>query len=215
MSKLLRLHQWNQMSRLLDGSASPPPCCGTESGSYLRLIDSCITQRKAHGPSRTCNESKEEEEAAPMEPNVSPPRRVSPPIPIEGLNSPLNPSTLILSLVTNHMSLLMRGSGSVHESMESNISPPRRVRFPTLFFCFTLVTGSRRSLSLKLSDTRVYEPQIRARLGTSGTKCLASSTGQLPRPPKTSAKTVATLNAVWCYGKGGTRNFLLLYYSQA
>jgi len=30
--------------------------------SYLRLIDSCITQLKAQGPSRTCNESKEEEE---------------------------------------------------------------------------------------------------------------------------------------------------------
>ena len=34
------------------------------------------------------------------------------------------------------------------------------------FFFFTLGTGPRRSLSLKLSDTRVYEPQIRARLGT-------------------------------------------------
>jgi len=31
-------------------------------GSYLRRIDSCITQIKAQGPSRTCNESKEEEE---------------------------------------------------------------------------------------------------------------------------------------------------------
>ena len=31
-------------------------------GSYLRLIDFCITQLKAQGPSRTCNESKEEEE---------------------------------------------------------------------------------------------------------------------------------------------------------
>ena len=30
-------------------------------GSYLRLIDSCITQLKAQGPSRTCNESQEEE----------------------------------------------------------------------------------------------------------------------------------------------------------
>ena len=30
-----------------------------------------------------------------------------------------------------------------------------------LFFFFTLVTGPRRSLSLKLSDTRVCEPQIR------------------------------------------------------
>ena len=35
-----------------------------------------------------------------------------------------------------------------------------------VFFFFTLVTGPTRSLSLKLSDTRVYEPQIRARLGT-------------------------------------------------
>jgi len=30
--------------------------------AYLRLIDSCITQLKAQGPSRTCNESKEEDE---------------------------------------------------------------------------------------------------------------------------------------------------------
>ena len=34
----------------------------TETGSYFRLIDSCITQHKAQGPSRTCNESKEEKE---------------------------------------------------------------------------------------------------------------------------------------------------------
>ena len=33
----------------------------TEAGSYLRLIDSCITQLKVQGRSRTCNESKEEE----------------------------------------------------------------------------------------------------------------------------------------------------------
>jgi len=38
--------------------------------------------------------------------------------------------------------------------------------YPTFFFFFTLVAGPRRSLSLKLSDTRVYEPQIRARLVT-------------------------------------------------
>ena len=30
----------------------------------MRLIDSCVTQLKAQGPSRTCNESKEEEEEA-------------------------------------------------------------------------------------------------------------------------------------------------------
>ena len=37
-------------------------CCGNEAGSYLRRIESCITQLKAQGPSRTCNESKEQEE---------------------------------------------------------------------------------------------------------------------------------------------------------
>jgi hypothetical protein len=31
---------------------------------YMRLTDSCITQLKAQGPVRTCNESKEEEEEA-------------------------------------------------------------------------------------------------------------------------------------------------------
>ena len=36
-------------------------CSGSETVAYLRLIDSCITQLKAQGPSRTCNESKEEE----------------------------------------------------------------------------------------------------------------------------------------------------------
>ena len=36
-------------------------CSGSEAGSYLRLIDSCITQLKAQGPARTCHESKEEE----------------------------------------------------------------------------------------------------------------------------------------------------------
>ena len=37
-------------------------CSGSEAVSYLRPIDSCFTQLKAQGPSRTCNESKEEEE---------------------------------------------------------------------------------------------------------------------------------------------------------
>ena len=36
-------------------------CCGNEEGSYLRRIDSCITQFQAQGPSRTCNGSKKEE----------------------------------------------------------------------------------------------------------------------------------------------------------
>jgi len=36
--------------------------CSSEAGSYLRLIDSCITQLQTQGPSRTCIESKEKEE---------------------------------------------------------------------------------------------------------------------------------------------------------
>ena len=36
-------------------------CTGSEAGSYLRLIYSCITQLKVQGPSWTCNESEEEE----------------------------------------------------------------------------------------------------------------------------------------------------------
>ena len=34
----------------------------TKAGSYLRLIDSGIIQLQAQGPSRTCKESKGEEE---------------------------------------------------------------------------------------------------------------------------------------------------------
>ena len=43
--------------------------------------------------------------------------------------------------------------------------------FLILFFLFTLVTGPRRSLDLKLIDTRVYEPRIRAHLGTTACFC--------------------------------------------
>jgi len=50
----------------------------TEAGSYLRLIDSCITQLKAQRPSRTCNESKEEEEGGGL-PRGSQSRRRAPP----------------------------------------------------------------------------------------------------------------------------------------
>ena len=45
---------------------------------------------------------------------------------------------------------------------------------PMVVFFFTLVTSPRRSLSLKLSDTRVYEPQIRARLGNTAHLCKAT-----------------------------------------
>ena len=38
---------------------------GSEAGSYLRRKDSCITQLKAQGTSRTCNESEQEEKNKP------------------------------------------------------------------------------------------------------------------------------------------------------
>ena len=38
-----------------ESARDAPP--GTEAGSYLKLIDSCITPLNAQGPSRTCNES--------------------------------------------------------------------------------------------------------------------------------------------------------------
>ena len=44
------------------GGTGQQKCCATEAGSYLRRIVSCVTQLKAQGPSRTCNNSKEEEE---------------------------------------------------------------------------------------------------------------------------------------------------------
>ena len=37
-------------------------CSGSETGSFSRLIDSCITQLKAQGPSGNCDESKGDEE---------------------------------------------------------------------------------------------------------------------------------------------------------
>ena len=49
--------------KALEGEVHLPRCVVvTEAGSYLRLIDFCITQLKAQGPSRTCNESQEEGE---------------------------------------------------------------------------------------------------------------------------------------------------------
>jgi len=53
-----------------------------------------------------------------------------------------------------------------------DVVPDRSVRLP---FFFTLVTGPESSLSLKLSDIRVYEPQIRARHGTPAHLCKATA----------------------------------------
>jgi len=56
----------------------------------------------------------------------------------------------------------------------AKVTCARRALSPShnfFFFFFTLVTGPRRSLGLKLSDTSVYAPQIRARLGTTAHFC--------------------------------------------
>jgi len=55
---------------------------------------------------------------------------------------------------------------SSKNATDKSVSPPR-----VFFFSFSLVAGPGRSLILKLSDTRVYEPQIRARLGTASHFC--------------------------------------------
>ena len=44
------------------GVCEQRPSSGSQVGSHLRLIESCTTQLEAQGPSRTCNESKEDEE---------------------------------------------------------------------------------------------------------------------------------------------------------
>ena len=60
----------------------------------------------------------------------------------------------------------------------SGIEEGRRRLITSLsLLLFTLVTGPSRSLSLTLSDTRVYEPQIRARLGTAAHYCASPDAG--------------------------------------
>ena len=67
---------------------------------------------------------------------------------------------------------------SVHLSNrgESHAGPGWWEHRDLLFFFSTLVTGPKRSLRLKLSDTRVYEPEVRARLGTTAHVCTVVAT---------------------------------------
>jgi len=63
------------------------------------------------------------------------------------------------------------GRGGVSYEQGNPVAQTETPRGVFFFFFFTLVTGPRRSLRLKLSDTRVYEPQTRARLGTTAHFC--------------------------------------------
>jgi len=73
--------------------------------------------------------------------------------------------TLHHTPITLHATLSTRRG--VTPDPENLTSRTIQAPIPALvFFFFTLGTGPRRSLGLKPSDARVYEPQIRARLGT-------------------------------------------------
>ena len=146
-------------------------CCGEEEGSYCRLLDSCITQLKAQGPSRTCNESKEAEVFAGLSGDTTP-RRMT------GLY-------LLIADVTmySHSGHPTRGciSGVVSqrqtfESLSLQVLPP------TSSLCSLLLS------SLKLNGTKFYEPQIRARLETAANSCekvvLKVRTVPMPTSPR-------------------------------
>jgi len=70
----LRPCRSSRVTHQFKNNQSTEMCSGSEAGSYLRLIDLCITQLKVQGPSRTCNESKEEEKrrSPPPEPPAPP-----------------------------------------------------------------------------------------------------------------------------------------------
>ena len=62
---------------------------------------------------------------------------------------------------------VFQGEPELHQEARKNQDLiPASVHRVFFVFFFHLVTGPRRSLGLKLSGTRVHEPQIRARLGT-------------------------------------------------
>ena len=68
-------------------------------------------------------------------------------------------------------------------------------------YLLTLVTGPRRSLSLKLSDTRVYEPLIRARLGNHNTPILGiyrKSLLALEHGYLLGSDPISAVHLVWC-----------------
>ena len=101
--------------------------------------------------------------------------------------------TVYLELIST-LGALFPGGGPVQDpGLTYTRNPPHgRVRLfqhnsachveNDIFFFFTLFTGPRRSLSLKLRDTRVYEPQMRARLGTTAHPKPARRPSTTPSP---------------------------------
>ena len=73
----------------------------------------------------------------------------------------------------NNLISVLTVEGVYHDGLEAHDAQHGALRLYFFFFflIFTLVASPRRPLSLKLSDTRVYEPQIRAHLGTTAHFC--------------------------------------------
>ena len=152
-----------------------------EEGSYLRLIDSCITQLKAQGPSRICNASKEEEKKKRLRPEtkhrffsifftpVTGPRRSSSLKPSDTrvyIRARLGTTTHFCEVIV----FRLRWGGGIRSSADGavafeaccrHVPVQQPAHAGTFFFFFSLVTDPKRSLRLKLSDARVYELQIR------------------------------------------------------
>ena len=85
-------------------------------------------------------------------------------------------STWLRHDVSGHREGRIERRGRGRDGVAASHVPPRSRQGARLccfffFFFFTLVTGPIRSSSLKLSDTRVCAPQIRARLGTTAHFC--------------------------------------------
>ena len=68
-----------------------------------------------------------------------------------------------------------RGSPAPRPPRKKVSSRRKLTRRRSFFFFFTLVTGPRRSLSFKLSETSVCDPQMRARLGTTARRICHTS----------------------------------------
>jgi len=87
--------------------------------SYLRLIDFCITQLKAQGPSRTCNESKEAEEVRGLGPDGGGC--------VQSVGNHARPGSqgqnLILTVLFALSSLVVQSVGKAKPDMEGQVSP--------------------------------------------------------------------------------------------
>ena len=163
-------------SALLEVPPPPEMCSGTEAGSYLRLIDSCITQLKAPGPSRKKTGGWTRRPAGGRRAAHLFLNSATTPAPLARTDhvlvvvasgkhvSSCHRSSHVTTTITHPISISIcvgwvDRNVPQHRFLRKGRVVPRALPCSTavgsFFFFFTLVTGPRRSLSLKLSDTRV------------------------------------------------------------